>query len=444
VVENHGTPAGHIQAAEHPTAYQRRQDIPPADVENNPSESKAACVAYFGPDLDDPAVHRRVAQWRYAGFRILTFAFSRKHHKAAQAEDVVNLGYVAPQSRARRMIPLVTAGLRLIARRRKLRQCSAFIARNLDNAFIALFARWITGQPIPLVYEVLDINPSCTKAGLQGRVFRRLEKWMLSRAALLVVSSPHFVWAYYQGMLQFRTNWLLFENKVPKYARLPSPPAAPVEVPRSEGAAIGGRGARPRWRIGWFGYLDDNETWRILKRLARELPDRVFLHVRGLPYTNFDMRGFLDDVARMENAVYGGPFRNPEDLAEIYESIDIVWSADCNFLSANSKWLLTNGIYEAGYFGKPVIGLAGTAVGEFLEQYGSGWCLSDPVDQQLIALIDGLTLDRYDTKRAAIARMREDCFVECDELADIWQQLQSRRVQGPATAPVPPEVRSLS
>ena len=441
MVDSHRTPAGHLEAARQPKAHQERITHPVGTV-NDPAGKSVARVAYFGPDLDDPAVHRRVAQWQYAGFDVLTLAFSRRHRGTAPAEDIISLGHVAPQSRARRVIPLLTAGLRLISERRKLRQCSAFVARNADNACIALFARWIAGRPIPLVYEVLDINPSCTKGGIEGRIFRRLEKWLLSHAALLVVSSPHFVSSYYQAMLQFRSNWLLFENKVPKYARLAAP------TPFSAGLPLAGTAERrgsqkPRWRIGWFGYLDDNETWRILRRLARELPDQVFLHVRGLPYTNFDMRTFLDDVSRMENAIYGGPFRNPEDLPEIYESIDIVWSADCNVLSGNSKWLLTNGIYEAGYFGKPVIGLAGTAVGEFLEQYGSGWCLSAPVDQRLITLIGGLTLQQYDAKRTTISRMRPEFFKESNEIDVIWQQLQSRRVEEPAASPVTHEAQPL-
>src|SRR5258707_9296852 len=41
----------------------------------------------------------------------------------------------------------------------------------------------------------------------------------------------------------------------------------------------------------------------------------------------------------------------------------------------------SNGVYEAGYFGKPVIGLIGTAVGEFLASWGSGWCVNEPMEE---------------------------------------------------------------
>ncbi len=107
-----------------------------------------------------------------------------------------------------------------------------------------------------------------------------------------------------------------------RYAQLPRTRPVPDEA----GQFSAGR----RWRIGWFGYLDDERSWHILRRLARELPSRVSLHIRGMPYDNFNMENFLRDIERLDNVFYGGPFRNPQDLAEIYGAVDLVWSADCN------------------------------------------------------------------------------------------------------------------
>jgi len=386
-------------------------------------------VAYFGPDLDDPAVRRRVAQWRHAGFDVVATAFARRGGALEQPDGTINLGRVIARSRLRRIVPLMVAALRLFSLRKRLGDVDLFIARNVDNAFLALLVRRITGSSAPLVYEVLDINTSCTGGGLQSRFLRRLERWALARTCLLVVSSPHFVTAYYEQLIAASAKWFLFENKVPRYALLPqnirSSAPAPIET-----------GERRRWRIGWFGYLDDERSWHILRRVAAALPDRVSLFIRGMPYDNFDMENFLRDIEQMSNVVYGGPFRNPEDLAEIYNAVDIVWSADCNELAANSKWLLTNGIYEAGYFGKPVIGLARTAIGEFLSQYQSGWCLDDPADEQLVALMRDMTVEGYCAKRDAILALREDCFVETDEVEMVWTMVQNQKRRRPAAVGV--------
>jgi succinoglycan biosynthesis protein ExoL len=332
----------------------------------------------------------------------------------------------------RRIVPLIVAAMRLFRLRRHLADVDLYVARNVDNAVLALFARRVTRTKAPLVYEVLDVNTSCTETGLQAYVVRKLESFVLARICLLVVSSPYFIWNYYEKLLSITTNWLLFENKVPRYAGLPR--GRPIEPKDLVGA-----NGKPRWRIGWFGYLDDEQSWHILRRLARALPDRVALYIRGMPYDNFDMENFLRDIENLDNAVYGGPFRNPDDLAEIYNAVDLVWSADCNALGANSKWLLTNGIYEAGHFGKPVIGLARTAVGEFLAQYQSGWTLDDPPEEALISLMQGLTPEAYCDKQTAIFELNQDRFAETGEIDAIWRMVQGHEMSrlAPRARPLP-------
>lgn len=406
----------------------------PADVGSAPSRKESsgttidaaegrARVAYFGPDLDDPAVRRRVAQWRHAGFGVWAFAFSRGAETTSVPNEFISLGRIMHLSRARRVVPLAIAALRTLVQRRMLRRADLFIGRNLDNALLALFARWIAGSSAPFIYEIFDVNQSCTGRDLRGALFRCVEKWVLRHIDLLVVSSPHFVTSYYEGILGYRGSWLLFENKVPENVRLMR-----LEQSHAENHVLerpSEAGVR-RWRIGWFGYLDDERSWATLRRVAEKLPHDVAIHVRGTPYTNFNMDRFLADVDRLDNVTYGGPYRNPEDLAEVYNAVDMIWSVDCNVPTANSKWLLTNGLYEAGYFGKPVIGLLGTAVGQYLANHGSGWCLPEPADESLIDLIRNLSVEEFAAKKKVIAELRTDHFVETDEIERIWAILQNR------------------
>jgi succinoglycan biosynthesis protein ExoL len=398
-----------------------RPDLTAAGIAVAPA-ARPASIAYFGPDLDDPVVRRRVAQWRYAGFRVMPFAFSRSSGTRIERSEFVDLGHVMPLSRLRRAAPLALAALRLITERRLLSGIDLFVARNLDIALLALFARRVVGSSAPVVYEVLDINSSCTETGWRGALLRRIEKWVLKHTNLLVLSSPYFGTDYYQQLLEYRRPWFLLENKIPKWVRLERLERPAAKKPAAA-KAVSAIGKRP-WRIGWFGYLDDEKSWDILRHLAQRLPDEVAIHVRGRPYTNFNMTRFLADVEQLDNVTYGGPFRNPEDLAEVYDAVDIVWSIDCNFPTGNSKWLLTNGLYEAGYFAKPALGLSGTAVGEFLGTYGSGWCLSEPLAENLLQFIANLTREEYEAKRTTIAGLSPDIFVETDEIERLWTLLQ--------------------
>jgi succinoglycan biosynthesis protein ExoL len=403
------------------TAEAAPQIMPGADTTiEGRSAGKRGTVAYFGPDADDAAVRRRVAQWIHAGFRVLPFAFVRSG-AGSELREFIDLGTLMPQSLILRMVPIARAALRLLRHRRRLATVQVFVGRNLDNALLALFARYISGSSGPLVYEILDVNRACTEPGLRGAIVRRVEWWLLGRATLLIVSSPHFATAYFQRMLGYRGDWALFENKVPRFAYERQADLRPMP----DAAA-----ARERpWRIGWFGYLDDERSWEILRRVAESLPQEVIIHVRGIAYLDFDMDRFLADVEGLENVVYGGPYRNPEDLAEIYNAVDLVWSTDCNALTGNSKWLLTNGLYEAGYFGKPVLGMVGTAVGEFVAEHGTGWCIEAPTAPSLINVIRDLSPEIYAAKCREILRMRSRLFVETDEVDQIWARLEARPSQ---------------
>ncbi len=374
-------------------------------------------IAYFGPDGDDPAVRRRVTQWRHAGFDVLAFAFSRLQVVGASDDQCISLGRVSHQSRLARIVSMTRACARIFKLRRQLRGTQIFIARNIDNLLLALLARRLSAVAAPLIYEVLDINTSCTADHWLARGLRILEKWALAHIDLLIVSSPHFIRSYYHERLGYRGRWFLFENKVPKYAGLA----------RSAARDIGdNKAATAPWRIGWFGYLDDEQSWDMLKAAARALPDKIEIYVRGLPYTNFDMARFLADVAELPNVTYGGGFANPDDLAEIYGSVHLVWSIDCNDLQANSKWLLTNSIYEAGFLQKPVLALRGTAVGDFAASFGLGWCLGDPLEQDLTHFIAGLSAKDYADKVAHISHLTAQLFCEANEIEEVWSLIEPK------------------
>ena len=58
---------------------------------------------------------------------------------------------------------------------------------------------------------------------------------------------------------------------------------------------------------------------------------------------------------RTDNIVYGGPYRNPDDLEEIYRPIHFICAVDYLDEGTNSDWLLPNRIYEGGRLGPSLL-----------------------------------------------------------------------------------------
>ncbi len=72
---------------------------------------------------------------------------------------------------------------------------------------------------------------------------------------------PHFISAYYQKLLKVSTKWLLFENSSCCWHSCRGICPVPDEA--------GQFGVGRRWRIGRFGYLDDERSWHIPRRGSR-------------------------------------------------------------------------------------------------------------------------------------------------------------------------------
>ena len=133
-------------------------------------------VLYFGPDRQDPAVRRRVAQWRHAGCDVLAFAFSRTRRaaKAAAARvadgmlpdkdpetDYIDLGHLEPQSRFGRLISIALACVRLISvPRRPITGISpARISRSIRNTVLAISISTTATSSLQRMSKILRSPP---------------------------------------------------------------------------------------------------------------------------------------------------------------------------------------------------------------------------------------------------------------------------------------------
>src|SRR3546814_10414970 len=86
----------------------------------------------------------------------------------------------------------------------------------------------------------------------------------------------------------------------------------------------------------------------MLLRIAAALPEKVEIYRRGVP-TEAGLEAFQRAIADHPNMIYGGEYRNPHDLAEIYGRVHLTCAFDFLDEGANSDWLLPNRHYEGGY-----------------------------------------------------------------------------------------------
>ena len=341
-------------------------------------------IAYFVHDLTDPAVTRRVRMLQAGGAEVVVLGFRRADAAPAAiaGANVIDLGRTFDARLGHRARATLRAALGSRQFRQALSGADAILARTLEMLFVAHAARALCHARAAVTYECLDIHRVMLGDGIKGRLLRALERLLMRRSQLLIVSSPAFLEAYFrkrQGLgSRLRTPSLLVENKLLELD------AAPAAAPRT------GRRGRP-WRIGWLGAIRCRRSLDILTELAARRPDLLEVEIHGRPaYSEF--ADFDGQVTAARNVRFGGAYA-AQDLQRLYSDVDFSWAIDFMEEGQNSSWLLPNRIYESSRFGVVPIALRSVETGRFLDSRGYGVTLDSTAE--LEGFLAGLTPRTY-------------------------------------------------
>lgn len=354
----------------------------------NPSSQ----IAFFAHERGDARVVKRIAALGDQGWKVLGFTFNRVRDKVdtPPAWENIHLGTTYNRRYLQRLWAFVRCIGVLWKERQRLVDCGVIYVVNTDNALLALLGRCFAGKRIPLVLELADVQPAMLGDRARAKVFRAIERFVLRRISLLVTTSPGFVREYFQPIQQHDGEIYLLENKVYPSAGLP--PADPVSEPVSGGIP---------WVVGCFGAFRCRRSLMLMRTLSSKLPDKVRFLLRGYPAGTIaeEFQSLIDGAAGIS---FEGPYRYPDDLAGMYDSIDFNWAFDESDPNGNSAWLLPNRIYEGGCFGVPVIASRETETGRWIESNQAGWTFAEPLDETLAVFFETLDPDEW-------RRMRNTC-----------------------------------
>lgn len=364
-----------------------------------------ARIVFFASDRAEIAQIRRIRHYRQAGHSVASFSMVKRDGQLRQAPDWqdVDLGEIENENLPKRLARALLSLGTVWRNRALLRQADVISARNIDMVVLAWLARQLSGSKAPIIYECLDIHGIFTGTGRKSAIARWVERKMLDRCTLLLVSSPGFIRGYFERIQGYRGKWALIENKlVFEDQPLPRPAAAPAP--------------RQPLVLGWVGTIRCAPSLRLLAATAAALPDDVKILIRGMVHRHA-VPDFDAVVSRHGNIEYGGPYSYPEGLAEVYGSCDLVWSQDLWQQNANSSWLLPNRIYEASWFGCPSIAVATTETGRAVADGGLGFTVPSADPEALISLLKSLGRDRIAAaSQALLARPGTDFQLTTDDI----------------------------
>ena len=360
-------------------------------------------IAFFGHDAADAAVRRRVRGFLDDGLDVTGFMM-RRRDPGTLDWDNVDLGETRDGAFVQR-IRQVFAGARLAAaNREKLAAADVIYARNLDMLACAFLAKRYAGLDTPVIYESLDVHRLLTRPDIIGKAMRWLEHSLLKRTVGLVVSSPGFIRNHFEKHYAGDYRAFLVENRLAPGAAYGARPD--VVAPDATSAA------QPL-RLGWVGNLRCKRSFDLLCQLADQFPDQLEIRLHGVP-SRTEIPVFEPLIDARPNMTFFGRYRSPEDLAGIYDKLDVVWAGDFMEAGYNSVWLLPNRIYEGGYYCTPSIAPSGTETAAWIARHDCGFLIDEPLDRSLPDLLRQLMADRHPiaARAGALALLPDDTFIQ--------------------------------
>lgn len=388
-------------------------------------------IAFFAHDEKDAAVRRRVFAFKKAGYDVA--GFSMRRSELADSEwNTVDLGRTHDARFMHRAGAILAGARKAAAARPLLANSDVLYARNLDMALCSQLAMLMTGLKRPLVYECLDVHRLMHRNDSVGMLLRLLERFVLARSALLVVSSPGFLREYFHARHPGKFRAYLIENRLADSPLLgPRPPMR----------------AKPSspLRIGWFGVLRCRRSLDLLESLAIRFGSEIEIILRGYP--DVMLPDFHERVRKHHNIRYRGRYKSPEDLQENYAALDLVWAGDFHDAGFNSRWLLPNRLYEGGYFGVPAIAPQDSETGRWVNERTAGFTVAEPLEETFPALVQGLLAspDRIAEMQTRLLGLPRDTFIQPrDEIRTVIREALSSRLDSRAVRREPTAAKAVS
>ncbi len=372
-----------------------------------PRPHKAGLVAVFAFDRDEPSQVRTIRAIQASGAQVRSLSFHRENMPRTSPDwQDIPLGRIANGTGPRRLFGLAVGAIRALAKLGQLGRPDILVARNLDMALLAVLCGMFLRHRPTVIYQCLDVHPVLRGSSLKSRLAREAERFVLSRADRVVVSSPEFVSRHLHRLAPAATDFFLMENRI----LWTGPPPQRATVPDRTPGPV---------RLGWVGTLRCPQSFGLLLDVADRMGSEIEIIMRGVVHQHM-LPDFSARIAQRSNVHYQGGYTYPQGLADAYDGLDLAWGQELWDRGGNTDWLLPNRLYEAGYFGCPLIAISGSRTADRIAADGGGIILDRADADELARRVCGLPPGVLrDMRRQLLARPEADFCILEDETSSM-------------------------
>ena len=249
---------------------------------------------------------------------------------------------------------------------------------TINTSFITLFI-----PNLLFINEESDMLFDRAKNPLVRKLIIWVNKCIVKKSYKTVMTSQGFADFYYGDKIP--SNIVIIPNKVSSAClKLPMVAKLPFDVNHI--------------KFAFTGNARYNSIFNMCKVVGEHFPQHEFHFYGTLNYFTEEQK---QAVARFKNVTVHGPFKNPDDLPEIYSKIDFVIST-YDSAGVNVQYAESNKIYESMFFETPIFVSTNTVLEKIVNKHNMGYALNALDDAVVIKTIESITKDKYEEFRTAL------------------------------------------
>ena len=360
------------------------------------------------PLLGHPRDSKRITMLRQMDFVVEAVAFERDYHTGRMPDcPVESLGKIPHGHYLQRIVKMAKA---LPTMRRAMKRNDIVYASGADMALMALAAGLGLGKPV--IVEIGDIREMQVASGIKGRIVRFFDKRFVNSWSFLVATTPSFIDVYYREWLKSSVPAMVIENKIEAdFAEEVSQKGIQSSI---EGKPLVDRPLR----IGYFGGLRCEWSWRVLEAFAIARPKDVEIVLAGYV---MDPQDLQEQVEKYLNITYLGQYKSPQDLPKLYSGVDLIWGCyqPIGPDDWNLRWARPNRFYESCLFQTPIVSRAGSCDSVEVERYNIGLIIEDEGIEKVMDKLSIIKPENLETWQHNMTKLPLSVYAHTTEMDEL-------------------------
>ncbi len=291
-------------------------------------------ITLITPSSSQPRFHKRALALFNSTLLATVFSFQRNYYNVNKFDSRINVEYLSYLQNGKYWIRLIKIlkAIFVITKHRRLTKTPVCYAFSIDCAIIGI----LSGYP-ELIYEIGDIRSNSKLSSI-------IESYIFKKAKIICVTSGAFKDYFQKKHKVDGCKIIVLDNKM-------------THIPRID------KKISETIRIGVIGYLRYERPLNYIRRFASENAT-----VKLLVYGDGPNKDVFENGSNIE---YFGPFKNPEDLDKIYNSIDLSYVVYENN-NINVRLALPNKLYESLGYKTPIVVSEETYLEQLVKNFNIG------------------------------------------------------------------------